>query len=257
MKRAIIVASLLASTATVRAEDAESEARSKFKEIVFMTRVLRESQLGHNLNDTPATACAAQVAKAKAARLPGDTEWVFAEVGKVLFSDVPVRICAPYERAVYVAEAAQMLATTSDGKECASEMDRLLKFGIADAEIEVRDVAFKLGNAKKTICEPIAKGLPISKAEKEKARDAAAAPYKEAGISGGKLNVCIANGPNIRGAGGATLTPAKIKRASLLFVVTGPVDGVYTLQRITFKEDEIDGVSEKTFKKAPVAADYK
>lgn len=257
MKRAIIFASLLATAATAHAEDAELEARSAFKQIVFMTGAINKSPLGRNLNETPANACANQVAKAKAAGVPADTEFRLSGVGTVLLADMQSRVCVPYERAVHSAEAAQMLATTNDGKECAAEMDRLLKFGIADVEIEVRDVAFKLGDAKKKICEPVAKGLPISEQEKANARDAAAAPYKEAGIGGGKLNVCIANGPNIRGAAGVTLTPAKIKRASLLFVLKGPVDGVYTLQRLTFKDDEIDAVSEKTFKKSPAAADYR
>ena len=257
MKRTIVLASLLAMTATVHADDAEGQARSKFKQIVFMTGVISNSPLGRNLDETPANACADATVKATTAGVPGDTEFQFSGVGKVLLSEMQARVCGPYERAVHTAEAAQMLATTSDGKQCAAEMDRLLKFGIADVEIEVRDVAFKLGDAKKKICEPVAKGLPISAEEKAKARDVAATPYKEAGIGGGKLNVCIANGPNIRGAGGVTLAPAKIKRASLLFVATGPVDGVYTLQRLTFKGDEIDAVSEKTLKKAPVAADYR
>lgn len=257
MKTALILASLLASTTIAQANNDEQDARYELKHIIFMTDVIRDNPLGRNLAETPANACADQVAKLKAAGVAGDTEYVFARVGKVLVSELPARVCLPYERVIHVAEAAQLLATTSDGKQCASEMDRLLSFGIGDAQIEVRDVAFKLGDAKKTICEPIAAGLPISKEEKEKARKLAGAPYEEAGIGGGKLNVCIAHGPNLRGAGGVTLAPAKIKRASLLFVVTGPVDGVYTLQRLTFKGDEIDAVSEKTFKKAPVAADFK
>jgi hypothetical protein len=150
-----------------------------------------------------------------------------------------------------------MLATTKDGKQCAAEMDRLLKFPIADVEVEVREIEIKLRDAKKKICEPVAKGQPISKEEKARARDAVAAPYVEAGIGGGKLDVCIANGPAIRGVEGATLEPKKIKRAALLFVLKGPVEGAYTLQRLTFKGDEIDTVSDKTFSEEPKPADYR
>jgi hypothetical protein len=136
-------------------------------------------------------------------------------------------------------------------------MDRLLKFGIADVEVEVRDVELKLGEAKKKICEPVAKGQPVSKEEKAKARDAAAAPYVEVGIGGSKLNVCIANGAAIRGVDGVTLAPKKIKRADVLFVLKGPVEGVWTLQRLTFKGDEIEAVSDKTFSEEPKPADYR
>lgn len=254
MKRAILLASLLASTAHA---DPEIEARAALNHIVAHTRNLDGSPLGHDLAETPANACAEIVSKAKAAGVPADAEFRFIKVGKVLFSELPAKVCAPYERVVHTAEAAQMLATTNDGKQCAVEMDRLLKFGIADVEVEVRDVELKLGEAKKKICEPVAKGQPVSKEERAKARDAAAAPYVEVGIGGSKLNVCIANGPAIRGIDGVTLAPKKIKRAEVLFVLKGPVEGVWTLQRLTFKGDEIEAVSDKTFSEEPKPADYK
>jgi hypothetical protein len=84
-----------------------------------------------------------------------------------------------------------------------------------------------------------------------------AAPYVEAGITGGKLNVCIANGPNLRGLDGVTLPPKKLKRAEVLLVVKGPVEGAWTLQRLTFKGDEIDTVSDKSFNEEPKPADYR
>jgi hypothetical protein len=257
MKTAITLASLLAATAYADAEDAQMAAQHALDRIVFHTQNLDGSPLGHNLDDTPANACAQVVAKAKAAGVAADAEFRFIKVGKVLFSELPARVCAPYERVVHTAEAAQMLATTKDGKQCAAEMDRLLKFPIADVEVEVREIEIKLRDAKKKICEPVAKGQPISKEQKARAHDAVAAPYVEAGIGGGKLDVCIANGPAIRGVDGATLEPKKIKRAALLFVLKGPVEGAYTLQRLTFKGDEIDTVSDKTFNEEPKPADYR
>lgn len=257
MKRAIILASFLASATVHAAPPPEQEARSALNHIVWHTQHLDGSPLGHDLKETPANACAEIVAKAKAAGVSPDEKFSFIDVGSMVFSEVPAKVCAPYERVVHVAEAAQMLATTKDGKACATEMDRLLKFPIGNVEIEARDITFKLADAKKKICEPVAKGQPISKEEKARARDATAAPYVEAGITGGKLNVCIANGPAIRGVDGVTLEPKKIKRASLLFVLKGPVEGAYTLQRLTFKGDEIDEVSDKTFNAEPKPADYR
>lgn len=258
MKRAIIMASLLATTIVhADPEDVRRDCQRQFRDTVMETESINRNRLGRDLHETPATACAATIAKAKAAGLPPETEFQFMDLGIVPLSKIQALVCTPYERAVHAAEAAQMLATTTDGKECAAEMDRLLKFGIGDIEIEARDVALKLGEAKKKICEPVAKGQPISKAEKEKARDATAAPYVAAGITGSKLNICILNGDALRGPGGVTLAPPKIKRASLLFVLKGPVEGVYTLQRLVFKGDDLDSVSDKTFNEAPVAADYK
>jgi hypothetical protein len=259
MKIAIIFASLLTSAVSVHADafDETMAAQQALNRIVFNTKILDGSPLGHDLKETPANACADIVAKAKSGGVPADAEFRFIKVGKVLFAELPAKVCAPYERVVHTAEAAQMLATTKDGKACATEMDRLLKFPIGDVEIEARDITFKLGDAKKKICDPVAKGQPISKEEKARARDAVAAPYVEAGIGGGKLNVCIANGPNLRGVDGLTLEPKKIKRAALLFVVKGPVEGVYTLQRLTFKGDEIDKVTDKSFNEEPKPADYR
>lgn len=257
MKRAIIFASLLASTAYADPDEAINQSKREFSIILHETEWINGNRLGKDLKETPPNKCSDLVASLKAAGAPANTEFQLMGVGKVLLSELPARVCTPYERAVHSAEAAQMLATTKDGKQCAAEMDRLLKFGIADIEIEARDVELKLGEAKKKICDPVAKGQPISKEEKAKARDAAAAPYVEAGITGGKLNVCIANGPNIRGLDGVTLLPKKIKRADVLFVLKGPVEGAWTLQRLAFKGDEIDAVSDKTFSEEPKPADYK
>ncbi len=163
MRRAIILASLLAPTTHANADDPEMAARQALGRIVSHTHRLDGSPLGQYLEETPANACADIVAKAKAAGVRADVEFRFVDIGKVLFAEVPAKVCAPYERVVHIAEAAQMLVTTTDGKACAAEMDRLLKFPIADVEIEARDITLKLGDAKKKICEPLAKGQPIKK----------------------------------------------------------------------------------------------
>lgn len=259
MKR-VIFTILLASTATAFADDvddARSEAQSKLSKLWYETRMLvknpfKKPPSGHTVND-----CAGAIAKAKAAGVPSNAEFAFIDIGKLHFSRLQADVCTQYERAYAISEALQLLETVKDGKQCASEMDRLLKFGIGDEEFEVRDVELKLADAKAKICEPLAKGEPVSKEEKEKARAAAAVPYEEAGITGAKLKICIANTTKIRLEGGATVTPRDIRRASLLFVLNNPAKDKYELTRIEFKGDEIAKISEKTFSAPPVAADYR
>jgi hypothetical protein len=264
MKR-VIFTLLLAATATARADDdydydvdnARRESLREFTSYVHSTKAIINNAEHQDLSTFSVKKCADTYAKAKAAGVKPDTEYAFIDLGKVRFSDTPRIVCAPYERAVHVAEAVQMLAKVKDGKQCASEMDRLLRFGIGDEEIEVRDVELKLADAKTKICEPLANGEPISKEEKEKARAAAAVPYEEAGITGAKLKICVANTTKIRLEGGATATPRDIRRASLLFVLSNPAKDKYELTRIEFKGDEIAKISEKTFAAPPVAADYR
>lgn len=258
MKRATI-AIILAATATAHSDAADPrlDAQRELNNYIKETQYILRDPANKDLSKHAARKCADTIAKAKAAGVPASGEFRFIDIGKVLLSEAQARVCAPYERAVHIAEAVQMLASVKDGKQCSADMDRLLKFGIGDEEVAVKDIELKLSDAKAKICEPLAKGQPVSKEEKEKARAAAAVPYEEAGITGAKLKICIANATKIRLEGGATVTPRDIRRASLLFVLNNPAKDKYELTRIEFKGDEIAKISEKTFSAPPVAADYR
>lgn len=258
MKRVIFTALLLSSaTAFAELDQARRDAQREFNFFIKETKIISDNPDRQDLSKYGAKECVDMIAKAKSEGVQPDAEFKFIDLGTVRFSDIQTRVCAPYERAVHIAEAVQMLANVKDGKQCASEMERLLKFGIGDQEVEVKDIELELADAKAKICEPIAKGQPVSKEEKEKARAAAAVPYEEAGITGTKLKICVANTTKIRLEGGGTATPRDIRRASLLFVLNNPAKDKYELTRIEFEGDAIAKISEKTFNAPPVAADYR
>jgi hypothetical protein len=256
MKRATL-AILIATTATASAEEVGRDVTSKMRSLIKETTWILRNPLGQDLSKFGVSECSDMVAKAKAAGVTPDRVFNSSDLGDVRFADFPARVCAPYERSVHIVEAIQMLASVKDGKQCLSEMDRLLKFGIGDEEVQVKEIELKLEDAKAQICVPLLRGESPFKDEKEKARAAAAVPYEEAGITGAKLKICVANTTKIRLAGGAAATPRDIRRASLLFVLNNPAKDKYELTRIEFKGDEIAKISEKTFTTPPVADDYR
>jgi hypothetical protein len=138
----------------------------------------------------------------------------------------------------------------ASAENCTKEMERLLSDGLAtDVSVMVGQPqrAVSLAHAKDEICAPLAKvakgfAKQVS-AEREKRLAAIAAPYKKAGITGDRLDLCIHyDNAVFRGIGGNELSsPAQIKRAGVLFVTLGPSsdDGTYTVTKYVFKGDKL------------------
>lgn len=150
-------------------------------------------------------------------------------------------------------ENQEMLATTA--KRCMDASMLVGRLGAADVEVKLDAITVKLGGAKQKVCEPLAKTAKLyAKAEAE--REAAiTAPFRRIGISGDKLAVC-ARQPAIYGIGGGVLTPAQIKKASILFVLRVN-DGVSTLQRFIFNGNKLVARTEKTYDGEPDASAYR
>lgn len=250
MMRFTTFALLLATTATATADDAQERLMSTltvtFNKFAEATQTKLRDPVAADNRGTP-DFCASRIPRAKEQGLTDATVFVIAGQD-VPLAKIDERVCQPYVRAYYTVEAAHMLAEVTDGRKCIAQMDELLKHGIGDATVKIKGADLKLADAKAKLCEPLRKAQPPTPEELEAAREAIAAPYKKAGITGEKLNVCINHNVKLRGEGGTTITPEQIKKASVVFVLNGN-----TVMRIAFKGDAIDTVSEKQYPSTPTA----
>lgn len=86
------------------------------------------------------------------------------------------------------------------------------------------------------------------------------APFKRAGIRGDKLSLAIVakhRGVAILGVGGAPLTPAQIRRASLLFTAKADGNGQWKLYRFMFKGDKLVSETHQTYATRPNASKFR
>jgi hypothetical protein len=153
---------------------------------------------------------------------------------------------------------------------CSAEAKRRLDGGEAGSTI-VKVTAFaggprelRLGEVEATVCRPLADKARTwdesVKAAHAGAGDAVAAPYKAVGIGGDKLAFLAARKGDFDfyGVGGAMLkTPADIKNASILFILSGGGTGQkWTLYRFQFSGDRATGNTQQDFLLRPGVSAY-
>ena len=161
-------------------------------------------------------------------------------------------------------DPANQASFEQSAKDCFAAADQADKLGIGDETLWVsQGITLHFDEARAKICEPMAKAAGSFAADVKKATEERiaelAAPYKAVGIKGDKLQYCIENANhNIYGVGGASLEPAQIKKAKVLFALwTDSNTGGYSLQRSAFKGDKFVGYSERKFDRVPPPGAYK
>jgi hypothetical protein len=99
-----------------------------------------------------------------------------------------------------------------------------------------------------------------TKAAKSKRDDRLTGPLKAAGVAGDKLAFALEWGKqdfDIYGAGGAILDAKGIKRASVLFLITGDRDHRWKLFRYRFDGDKLAAKTEESFRYRPAPSKFR
>jgi hypothetical protein len=149
---------------------------------------------------------------------------------------------------------------------CNDAVDKAIAAGSTDKTILLVDGYQKvaLGTVKPDHCAPLAelaKSFDAKTAAAKDDRDAKlSAPFIAAGITGDKLAWAIRwskNDYDFYGVGGAILKPAELKKASVVFLITGDADHAWALHRYSFKGDKSSGETQEGFKKRPGATKFR
>jgi hypothetical protein len=120
-----------------------------------------------------------------------------------------------------------------------------------------RELCDAVGAAAKTFVAEVTTAKASVEAERQQRFDQIAAPYKKAGFTGDRLQFMIdAHGGGIYGIGGAELTTAKARKASVLFM-TLEYQGIYTVYRSTFRGDKLVSTTSQEFILRPGRAAYR
>jgi hypothetical protein len=149
---------------------------------------------------------------------------------------------------------------------CSAAVDRAKAAGLTATSDIVIDgyLHVPLGEIERDHCAKLATlatGFDgVTKAAKSKRDDKLTGPLKAAGVGGDKLAFALEWGKqdfDIYGAGGAILDAKGIKRASVLFLVTGDRDHRWKLFRYRFDGDKLAGKTEESFRYRPAPSKFR
>lgn len=164
------------------------------------------------------------------------------------------------------ANGAKMVAAAA---KCSAELDRLIAAGMpTNITVHIsgsNPTDITMGEAKAKICAPLAKvGGTFAKdvgSARTKAYEAAAKPYKAAGIGGDRLELLVDHvSYAMYGTGGGELrTPNQLKSAKVIFELLGPntASGLYTMRRYQFQGDKLVSTTSADFIGRPRAKFYR
>lgn len=292
MLRFTTLALMLAAAAPAHADELTDKYRESFRYYGRFAFEVNRTPSGARIDNKSPDDCVKEIAKAKLEGVPANTVFTLDYEDKlpkkVPFSEIQQTVCVPFERAVRIAqvahaiyeaqdramwitqinkdthdpeEAATLLETAKQCTEAAALVDGL---GAGDYELHLEQLTLHMDEANEKVCIPLmtaAKAFGKEVTAAKAAREAEQyGPFKKAGIGGDKLEVCGQNWrSNIRGVGGGVLSPAQIKKASVLFVRLGPATdtGLYSLRRFAFKGDKLVSSTEKNFIGLPGAGAFK